>query len=45
MIDEKSAINGFNEAYKIIFNNRLMPTLKAMNVIPNETIGVGDCEL
>ena len=29
----------FNAIHKIIFNNRLMPNLEAMNVIPMEIIG------
>ena len=29
----------FNTAHKIIFNNRLIPNLEAMNVIPGKVIG------
>ena len=29
----------FNTAYKIIFNNRLIPNLEVINTIPREVIG------
>ena len=29
----------FNAIYKIIFNNRLIPNLEVINVIPREVIG------